>query len=369
MQESFDIVSSSGSYAVRIGSGLLDGVVAAHRDAIYIVDERLAHVLPDAAARRVLTEANESRKSLEAMPEVILKLRELGANRSTHIVSIGGGVMQDIATFAASVYMRGLSWTYMPTTLLGMADSCIGGKSSINVLGYKNLVGNFYPPVEVVIDIDFIRSLNAEQVIGGLNEAVKICYARGPQSFADYLADGPAWPLPADTAQRLLTRSLTTKKWFIEVDEFDRKERLLLNYGHTFGHALEAATQFGVSHGLAVGLGMLVAVDFAKRGARLTPTGEAQADTLVRHVEAMTDIVIKAGVRWPHVDLAAVLQKFDNDKKHNSEFYRVVVPVRDGELELVSIPRSDDTRHALRASYEAVFARLAIDRAIPSSAV
>lgn len=360
-------MSSSGSYAVRIGRGLLANVVDAHRDAIYLVDERLAHLLPEAASRRVLIEANESRKSLEAMPEVILKLRELGANRSTHIVSIGGGVLQDIATFAASVYMRGLSWTYMPTTLLGMADSCIGGKSSINVLGYKNLVGNFYPPVEVVIDIDFIRSLDAEQVIGGLNEAVKICYARGAQSFADYLAEGPAWPLPPETAQRLLTRSLITKKWFIEIDEFDRKERLLLNYGHTFGHALEAATQFGVSHGVAVGLGMLVAIDFAKRGARLTQTGASHAEALGRHVSAMTDIVVESGVRWPKVDLTAVLQKFDNDKKHNTEFYRVVVPVRDGELELVSIARNDDTRAALRASYEAVFSQLGIDTAVASN--
>ncbi|RKP59071.1 3-dehydroquinate synthase [Pararobbsia silviterrae] len=353
---------------MRVGRGLLAGVVAAHADAIYLVDERLAHLLPASAAKRVLIEANETRKSLEAMPDVILKLRELGANRSTHIVSIGGGVLQDIATFAASVYMRGLKWTYMPTTLLGMADSCIGGKSSINVLGYKNLVGNFYPPVEVVIDIDFIRSLDAEQVIGGLNEAVKICYARGAQSFADYLADGPVWPLPPEIAQRLLTRSLTTKKWFIEIDEFDRKERLLLNYGHTFGHALEAATQFGVSHGVAVGLGMLVAIDFAKRGAHLTPAGTAQADALARHVEAMTDIVVESGVRWPRVDLAAVLQKFDNDKKHNSEFYRVVVPVRDGELELISIPRTDATRAALRTSYEAIFAQLGIDSAAQSSA-
>jgi 3-dehydroquinate synthase len=358
VQESFEIISSSGNYAVTIGSNLLAGVIATNVNVIFLIDERLQNVLPPSITKRIVVEASESRKSLEAMPEIILALRELGANRSSHLIAIGGGVIQDIATFAASVYMRGIRWTYMPTTLLGMADSCIGGKSSINVVGYKNLIGNFYPPEEVVIDVDFIRTLDAEQVIGGLFEAVKICYARGYRPFVDYLAEGPTWPLSADVAQRLLTRSLRTKKWFIETDEFDQKERLLLNLGHTFGHALEAATDFGVSHGVAVGIGMLIAIDYARRRGRLTETGLEQAAQLETHVRDMMALVVTSGVRWPQVDLSAVMRKFDTDKKHRSDIYRVVMPIGDGALELVSEPRDDSTREHLRLSYQTVFAEL-----------
>jgi len=360
MPESFEVISSSGNYVVTTGSGLLAGVIAANPDAIFLIDERLEHVLPASVEKRIVIEANESRKSLEAMPEVILQLRKFGANRSSHLVAVGGGIMQDIATFAASVYMRGISWTYMPTTLLGMADSCIGGKSSINVLGYKNLIGNFYPPLEVVIDVDFIRTLDAEQVIGGLYEAVKICYTRGHQPFLDYLAEGPAWPLPADVAQRLLLRSLRTKKWFIETDEFDQKERLLLNFGHTFGHALEAATDFGVSHGMAVGVGMLIAIDYAQRRGVLGAMGEQRVAQLAQHVDEMLAIVVGSGMRWPQVDLAAVMEKFNNDKKHRADAYRVVLPTGEGDLDLVSEPRDDTVRAALRQSYETVFDRLGV---------
>jgi 3-dehydroquinate synthase len=360
VQESFEIVSSSGNYAVTIGRDLLAGVVALDPNAIFLIDERLQNALPPSAVKRIVVEAAESRKSLEVMPEIILALREHGANRSSHLIAIGGGVIQDIATFAASIYMRGIRWTYMPTTLLGMADSCIGGKSSINVLGYKNLIGNFYPPEEVVIDVDFIRTLDAEQVIGGLFEAVKICYARGQRPFADYLAEGPTWPLAADVAQRLLTRSLRTKKWFIETDEFDQKERLLLNLGHTFGHALEAATDFGVSHGVAVGIGMLIAIDYARRRDRLTGKGHECAAQLEEHVTTMMNLVVASGVQWPDVDLSKVMQKFDNDKKHRSDVYRVVLPIGDGALELISEPRDDITREHLHASYAAVFAGLGI---------
>lgn len=360
MQESFEIVSSSGNYAVTIGRDLLTGMIATNPAAIFLIDERLQSTLPPSVAKRIVVEATERRKSLEVMPEIILALRELGANRSSHLIAIGGGVIQDIATFAASIYMRGIRWTYMPTTLLGMADSCIGGKSSINVLGYKNLVGNFYPPEEVVIDVDFMRTLDAEQVIGGLFEAVKICYARGHQPFVDYLAECPSWPLEADVAQRLLTRSLRTKKWFIETDEFDQKERLLLNLGHTFGHALESATNFGVSHGVAVGIGMLIAIDYAQRRDRLSSKGHERAAQLEEHVRAMMSLVTAHGVRWPDVDLREVMRKFENDKKHRSDAYRVVLPISDGTLDLVSEPRDNMTRQHLRISYETVFASLGI---------
>ncbi|MBL8506683.1 MAG: 3-dehydroquinate synthase, partial [Methylobacillus glycogenes] len=278
MQESFEINSASGSYEIVVGSGLLNDIVQAHPDAIFLVDERLKGCLPvDRGLKIILLQAVENNKSLEAMPEVILKMREAGANRGTHLVAIGGGIIQDIATFVASIYMRGLAWTYMPTTFLGMVDSCIGGKSSVNVHNYKNLVGNFHPPKSVHIDLDFLKTLSAEMVVGGLYEAAKICYARSYEKFGEYLAEQPQYPLSSEQAHNIILHSLKTKKWFIEIDEFDQKERLLLNYGHTFGHAIEAGTNFGISHGIAVGIGMVVAVEYAKANGQLTAAGQQSA--------------------------------------------------------------------------------------------
>jgi len=353
MQESFEVSASSGSYRVVVGRGLLEQFIARHPEAIYLIDDFFESSLPIAVDRRILVNAAESNKALECMAEIILKLRELGANRSTHLVAVGGGVIQDIATFSASIYMRGIRWTYIPTTLLSMADSCIGGKSSINVLGYKNLIGNFYPPSEVWVDVDFVATMDPENIVGGLFEAAKICYARGYEDFKSYLSDGPDARASKDNIQSIINRALRTKKWFIETDEFDQKERLLLNFGHTFGHAIEASTHFGVSHGVAVGIGMMVAVEFAKARAWLSETGLQRAHSLTSHILAMLTLDGTALVdNPPTIQLDLTLEKFNNDKKHLSHQYRMVCPSGDGELVLVYEEKNHEIQSAIALAYE-----------------
>jgi 3-dehydroquinate synthase len=352
MPKSFDILSSTGNYTVEVGTGLLARTLSKYPDAIIICDGNLASYLPATSTDPIFIEAVEANKSLEAAPAVIVALRQRNANRNTHLVVIGGGIIQDLSTLAASIYMRGISWSYLPSTLLGMVDSCIGGKSSINVGGYKNLVGNFYPPREVLIDTAFIGTLNAEMVVGGLFEAGKICYAKGYDDFREYLAQSPGYPMPAERAEAVIAKSLTTKKWFIEIDEFDNKERLLLNFGHTFGHAMEAATNFGVSHGIAVGIGMLIAVNYAERRGELTPLGKIRTAELAAHVRAMLgnggSAIIAAP---PTISIATVLEKFRHDKKHRTDAYRVVIPRGDGALELLPQPRNDGIHADIAAAY------------------
>lgn len=359
MQESFEINSSSGSYRVAIGADMLTQLLAENPDAIVMVDDVLEPRLPAAATRRIAIHASEAAKSLECMADIIIKLRELGANRNTHVIAIGGGVVQDIATFATSIYMRGIEWTFMPTTLLSMTDSCIGGKSSINVLGYKNLIGNFYPPSSVSVDVNFSNSLTPEMVVGGLFEAGKICYARSYNTFEDYLALKPSADMGTEGIRDVIALALKTKKWFIETDEFDQNERLLLNFGHTFGHAIEAGSDFGVSHGVAVGAGMLVAVAYAKKLGRLSAVGLQRTDELVDHVLTMLGIGQKPVASVPEsFDLARILEKFNNDKKHGTAAYRMICPSNDGSLEIVSEPRSHDVRLNIAEAYETAFAQL-----------
>jgi 3-dehydroquinate synthase len=359
MSDIYEIKSAAGAYKIEVGPDLIEKVAKQHAHAIYIVDQKLVGRLPASIDKRLVIEAVEENKALENTAQYIVQLRQLGANRDTHLVAIGGGIIQDIVTFIASIYMRGLSWTYLPTTVLSMVDSCIGGKSSINVLGLKNLVGNFYPPQDIFIDPEFISTLDTDMIVGGLFESAKICYAKGPECFKQYLALKPsAHVLPQDMPP-IIGLALTTKKWFIEIDEFDQAERLLLNFGHTFGHAIEAATNFEVHHGIGVGVGMLAACEFSASRFPLNAEGSAAVALLRKHIMQM--LLSDAGeplVAPDAIDLNKTLEKFEHDKKHRTSAYRVVVPVEDGRLELVSLARDASTQAEIRQAYKTAFSHI-----------
>ncbi|OIQ92741.1 3-dehydroquinate synthase [mine drainage metagenome] len=359
MSVTFEIASSSGAYGIVVGESLLDSLVREAGAATTILADAVFGNAPElgAAAGKIEVLACEDNKSLEEIAPLIVRMRELGVHRRSHLVAVGGGIIQDIATFLASIYMRGIRWTYAPTTLLAMVDSCVGGKSSINVAGYKNLVGNFYPPQQIVIDLAFLKSLGTQQIVDGLCEAVKICYARGEAEFDAYLADAGAigTRLEADTAKRVIERSLKAKKWFIEIDEFDKAERLLLNFGHTFGHAIESASHFRISHGVAVGIGIMVAQAYALQNGMLSPRGVARVERLVAYIRGLLAELGDLPQDVRALDPDVVLQKFDSDKKHQAEHYRVVVPAEDGDLTLIGIPRDADGRGRVVAALRAAF--------------
>lgn len=331
----FAVTASAGTYTVAVATGALDALLAqAGEDRVFVVDAFLADRLTSAGLDPIVIAADERAKSLDRMTDLIVALRDRGANRGTTLIAIGGGVVQDAAAFAASIYMRGIDWVYVPTTLLSMTDSCIGGKSSINVGPYKNIVGTFFPPQQVLIDPTLATTLTTEQVAAGLCEAAKICLCRGPETIDAYLALAPAVDSSAAALAAVVQLSLSAKKWFIEKDEFDRKERLILNFGHTFGHALEAASGFAVSHGIAVGLGMLAALEM-EPAARVDPRIAA----FRRHVADLIATVDGLAETLAGVEPAAVMTAFEADKKHGRDCYAVILPTRDGTIERRLLPR------------------------------
>lgn len=265
-------------------------------------------------------EATEEAKALQETLPLFVALKQAGLGRSSRIAAIGGGVVQDIATFVASLFMRGISWSYVPTTFLGMADSCLGGKSSINVGPYKNLIGNFHPPSRIDILPVFARTLPAVELAGGAAEAAKIAFCRGASAFATY--ERLAAPvLCGDWHEQqlaeLLHATLAVKQWFIETDEFDQAERRLLNFGHTWGHALESATAFAIPHGLAVAIGMMASICF---------TGH-QPDSagLWQHCLALLRPVLEPA-QLQVFDAERFLKAFQADKKHSPGQYHLIVP-------------------------------------------
>lgn len=270
-------------------------------------------------------EATEDAKALQETLPLFVALKQAGLGRSSRLAAIGGGVVQDIATFVASLFMRGISWSYVPTTFLGMADSCLGGKSSINVGPYKNLIGNFHPPSRIDILPVFARTLPAVELAGGAAEAAKIAFCRGNSAFAAY--EQLAAPVLNGSWQEqqlteLLHATLSVKQWFIETDEFDQAERRLLNFGHTWGHALESATDFAVPHGLAVAIGMMASICYTQH--------QPSSAGLWQHCLTLLRPVLKPA-QLQVFNAERFLKAFQADKKHSPGHYHLIVPAADVE--------------------------------------
>lgn len=337
MPDLFEIASASGRYGVAIERDGLAASLAGMMGGVVIADDHFADRLSAAGIDAIALPATESTKSLDAIGPVIVRMREGGANRGTHLWAVGGGAIQDIAAFVATIYMRGIAWTYLPTTLLGMVDSCVGGKSSINVGAFKNIVGTYHTPQRVLIDPTLTATLTVEQRVAGLAEAAKICFCRGEAAFGEYLAHAPQPEMAAVAFEPIIALSLGAKKWFIEVDEFDRAERLLLNFGHTFGHALEGASGYRLSHGVAVAVGVVCALALS-RDLLGKPAG-GRAAALEDHMRGLLATIGALPAILRDIDVETTLTRLKSDKKHETAHYRFVIVDAVGTVQLVRLPK------------------------------
>jgi len=354
------IASRSHDYTVEefaTVAGAVDAATAGGRPHFLVdraVHEAFAAELADRlpADRLLLIEATEDAKSYAALEPVFLELLARGLNRSGSLVVIGGGVLQDLGCFVASVLARGIRWQLLPTTLLAQADSCIGSKSSINIGRYKNQIGTFYPPHRVLLVPEFLRTLPFDEIRSGLGEVIKLQLLAGERGFGELMADlaGLA-AAAADDRQRTLARwvdrSMDVKQPVIEADEFDRGPRLLLNYGHTFGHAFESVTKFAIPHGIAVVLGMLTATHLS---AALGMVPARHAEELSRMLAAWHDP--HAAALRP-VAMDDLLQALARDKKNSAAGLTCILTRGIGRMERVTL-----TADQIRAHVAPTLARL-----------
>lgn len=207
-----------------------------------------------------LLDATEENKVIETALDICEKITNISAKRNSTLISIGGGITQDITGFVANIMYRGINWIFVPTTLLSACDSCIGSKTSLNYKKYKNLLGTFYPPTEIYICASFFKTLTEKDFKSGLGEVVKFNIMKGMVGLEDIEASINKLLLRDDlTINKFVHSSLEFKKKFIEVDEFDKNERIKLNFAHTFGHAIEVITKYVIPHGTAVAIGMIIA--------------------------------------------------------------------------------------------------------------
>ena len=261
----------------------------------------------------------EAHKDWETLNRVFDALLGAGCDRKTVLFALGGGVVGDVAGFAAACYMRGVPFVQVPTTLLAQVDSSVGGKTAINHPLGKNMVGAFYQPQRVIADLDTLDSLPAREVAAGLAEVIKY----GPiadDAFLDWIAANLDALLARDKAAlaHAVRRSCEIKAWVVGQDEREAGLRAILNFGHTFGHAIEAGLGYGQwLHGEAVGCGMVMAADLSARLGLITP---AYALGLARLIE-------RAGlpVRGPALGTARYLELMRLDKKAEGGEIRFVV--------------------------------------------
>ncbi len=271
-------VGGAAPYRIDIAPNLLDDValLASHlrgRHALLVSDSQvaplhaqrvqaaLATARPDAKLALHVFDAGEASKTLANFSGVIDALAALGATRDACVYALGGGVVGDLAGFAAACWMRGIDVVQLPTTLLAMVDSSVGGKTAVDIAQGKNLVGAFHPPRAVIADTATLRTLPPRELRAGFAEVIKYG-AIVDSAFLDWLEANADGLLAGDDAllAEAIARSCAHKAAIVERDPFERGERALLNFGHTFGHAIETEQGYGgLNHGEAVAVGMVLA--------------------------------------------------------------------------------------------------------------
>lgn len=213
---------------------------------------------------KILTiEFDEKRKTINTAVEIYKKLLQVDGKKKLTLISFGGGINQDVTGFVASTLYRGINWIYVPTTLLAMADSSIGLKTSLNFESYKNLLGTFYPPSEIFIAVDFLKTLKKQDYASGVGEIMKLLLMKENAYRQLTKIRKKIQILHAYSDKRRITdiikEAIKIKLSYMKGDEFDQGRRNLLNYGHEFGHALEPVSRYAVPHGIAIVIGMIFA--------------------------------------------------------------------------------------------------------------
>ena len=346
------------SYEIRIGAGNLDQTgrflseLGRVSHAVLITDENVetphaeevaaSLAAADVTVDLLVVEPGEPTKSIDTAAALWQKMLDLGADRKSVVVAVGGGVVGDLAGFIAATYARGVRFFQVPTSLLAQVDSSVGGKVGINLPEAKNMVGAFLQPVGVLIDTATLDTLDDRQYRAGLGEVVKYGVILDAELF-DYLENNVAGLNGRDheVLQRVIAWNCRLKARVVEQDEREETGlRAVLNYGHTFAHAFEALSGYGeLLHGEALSIGMLCASRLAERLGRVDSQLTSRQARLLSALGLVTEL--------PRLDHQQVLGAMMHDKKVEHGRLRFVLPSRMGHVELVGDVDPEDVRAAL----------------------
>lgn len=307
---------------------LLDRVLPKGRT-IIITDANIDRLYPNIVRRyeHIIVGQGEACKSLQTVDRVYRELMALGADRSTFILGIGGGIVTDIAGFVAATYMRGVEFGFISTTLLGQVDASIGGKNGVNVADYKNMVGTFRQPRFVISDVEMLRTLPKRELRAGMAEVVKSAIIDDAMLFERLERCGEDIYDSMADMQNVMMGAVAVKARIVAEDEREGGARRLLNLGHTLGHAIEKCTH-DVNHGEAVAIGLSLIAHAAVRRGMMVEENASRIDSVLAKLGF--DLQIP-------VNIADVLREVKHDKKKIDNMLRVVFPVTIGECRVIEM--------------------------------
>ena len=294
----------------------------------------IEYILPD----------GEQEKKLKTVHKIIDRLMEAGFGRDSTLIALGGGVVGDITGFTASIFMRGINFIQLPTTLLAQVDASVGGKTAVNHKSGKNLIGSFYQPKCVICDSIFLATLKASEISAGLAEVIKYGLIYDSEFFL-WLQKNIQQIVSNDPAAvaHVVQRSCAIKAEIVAQDEKEQSVRALLNFGHTFGHAIEKLTGYGNwTHGDAVAVGMVLAARLSEKMSLITP----------EDVQNIKEILTAANlpISLPNVEPAELLAAMQSDKKVKDRNIQLVLLKNIGEAFLTADYSQEDLANILRDS-------------------
>ncbi len=338
-----DNLPDAGAFVVGLGKAT-HAVVITDTNVAQLHGQRCADSLIAAGIRVDLevVPAGEPSKSIAKVDHLLQQLLAHGADRKSIVVAVGGGVVGDLAGFVAATYARGVAFVQVPTSLLAQVDSSVGGKVGVNLPGAKNMVGAFWQPLGVLIDTKTLDTLPTREYRAGLAEVVKYGVILD-DAFFDYLEDhvDAINDRQADVMQVVIARCCQLKADVVEKDERETLGlRAVLNYGHTFAHAIEAEAGYGqFLHGEAVAIGMIAASRLAERMGRVDP----------QFTQRQYDLLVRLGlpVELPDLSPQVLIAAMARDKKVAHGQLRFVLPTRMGQVELVSDVSPEDVQAIL----------------------
>ncbi|MBR4870899.1 MAG: 3-dehydroquinate synthase [Alistipes sp.] len=301
--------------------------VLPNRRVVVITDENVDRLYPDLVHRyeHIIIGIGEEIKNLHTVSCIYDELMAMGADRKTFLLGIGGGIVTDITGFVAATYMRGVEFGFVSTTLLGQVDASIGGKNGVNVADYKNMVGTITQPSFVISDVEMLRTLPERELRAGMAEVVKSAIV-GDRELFDFIARNALEDIyrSTESMQYIVRRAMAVKMAIVEEDERENGKRIMLNLGHTIGHAIEKSTH-ELNHGEAVAVGMLLISRVACRLGILNLADEV----------AIEELLLKLGFSFDlPVSMEEVLKATHKDKKRDEGVINVVLPVEIGECEV-----------------------------------
>lgn len=302
---------------------------SSYENSIIVTDENVAkhHLSKLNVAKSIILPAGEEYKNLETVSRLWKAFLENGLDRKSTVIALGGGVIGDMAGFAASTYMRGVDWIGIPTTLLSMVDASLGGKTGFDLPQGKNLIGSFHPPKLVIADPSLLLTLPERELRSGMAEVVKHGIISDPDLFA-MCQRGMGWVKA--NLEEVVKRAMAVKIKVIEADPYEKGFRAALNLGHTVGHAVELVSQFELRHGEAISIGMAAEARYAAR-VGLAGLGVVEA---IESTLTSLELPIQIPDGMPREEIIRVMRV---DKKKNAKSIRFALPIEIGKVELVDV--------------------------------